>query len=45
MKKFVLFSLATLALASCTKNEPDPTPEKYITDDLVVTEDQKAFLI
>ena len=45
MKKFVLFSLATLTLASCTKNEPDPTPEKYITDDLVVTEDQKAFLI
>ena len=45
MKK--IFSLAVLALvaASCTKPEPEPTPEKYITDDLVVTEDQKAFLI
>ena len=45
MKQLAYLSLAAVALASCTKPEPDPVPEVYITDSLTVNPDQKVLVI
>ena len=45
MKQLAYLSLAAVALASCTKPEPDPIPEVYITDSLTVNPDQKVLVI
>lgn len=45
MKNYLIAGVAVLALASCRKPEPEPTPEVYITDSLTVSTKQKVLVI
>ena len=45
MKKLFNLMLLSLVFTACDTDTADPIPVKYVTDDLTVLEDQKAFLL